>query len=215
MNLRGGFIESPMWVGTGTRLQTRKLPANSDQEHIILSKFKTLRDQISEWQYIIEYDLITADSIKADHKRLKGEIHSLYQESIYAHASEKLSYDVIGLISLIDRVKNAALRLIQNDERIAETACVNNIIAKQRLSESDSSPRDNNSVMIAGGCSGFEPNTDLITQPSIGIVTAALQLPWWEINLSNNNDISSSILSDRPTANLLSVKHHLLIRVYP
>ena len=24
-----GFIESPMWVGTGTRLQPRKLPANS------------------------------------------------------------------------------------------------------------------------------------------------------------------------------------------
>ena len=66
----GGFIESPMWVGTGTRLQTRKFPANSDQEHIISSKFKTLRDQISEWQYIIEYDLITVDSIKADHKHV-------------------------------------------------------------------------------------------------------------------------------------------------
>ena len=25
-----GFIESPMWVGTGTRLLVRKLPANSD-----------------------------------------------------------------------------------------------------------------------------------------------------------------------------------------
>ena len=108
-NSPGGFIESPMWVGTGDRLQTRKFPANSDQEHIILSKFKTLRDQISEWQYIIEYDLITADSIKADHKRLKGEIHSLYQESIYAHASEKLSYDVIGLISLIDWLKTPRL----------------------------------------------------------------------------------------------------------
>ena len=46
--------------GTGTRLKTRKFPANSDQEHIILSKSKTLRDQ-----YVIEYDLITADSIKA------------------------------------------------------------------------------------------------------------------------------------------------------
>ena len=30
-----GFIESPMWVGTGTRLQARKLPANSEQETII------------------------------------------------------------------------------------------------------------------------------------------------------------------------------------
>ena len=88
--------------------------------------------------YIIEYDLITVDSIKADHNHLKGEIHSLYEESIYAHASDKLSYDVIGLISLIDRVKNAALRLIRNDVGMAETARVNSIIAsnaKQRLSD--------------------------------------------------------------------------------
>ena len=75
--------------------------------------------------------------------------------------------------------------------------------AKQRLSESDPSPRDNNSQIIAGGCSGFEPNTDLSTQPSIGIVTAALQLQQGGINLSNNNDISNPILSDRPTVNLL------------
>ena len=39
----GGFIESPMWVGTGTRLQTRKLPANSDQEHIVSGKFGSLK----------------------------------------------------------------------------------------------------------------------------------------------------------------------------
>ena len=62
---------------------------------------------------------------------------------------------------------------------MAEMTRVNKIIssnAKQRLFESDPSPRDNNSLIIAGGCSGFEPNTDLITQPSIGTVTAALQL---------------------------------------
>ena len=47
----GGFIESPMWVGTGTRLQTRKFPANNDLEHIISSKFETLRGKTSEWQY--------------------------------------------------------------------------------------------------------------------------------------------------------------------
>ena len=64
---------------------------------------------------------------------------------------------------------------------MAETARVNNIIAdnaKQRLSESDPPPCDNNSLITVGGCSGFEPNTDLITQPSIGTVTAALQLQW-------------------------------------
>ena len=63
-DLPEGFIESPMWVGTGTRLQARKLPANSDQEIIISNKFETLREQISEWQAIIEFELITIDSIK-------------------------------------------------------------------------------------------------------------------------------------------------------
>ena len=53
--------------------------------------------------------------IKADHNLLKGEIHSLYQEALYAPVSDKLSYDVIGLISLIDRVRNAALRYIRNE----------------------------------------------------------------------------------------------------
>ena len=52
-------------------------------------------------------------------KKLKEGIQSLYQESIYAHVSGKLSYEIIGLISLIDRMKNAALRLIRNEERMA------------------------------------------------------------------------------------------------
>ena len=37
-----GFIESPMWVETGTRLQARKLSANSDLETIILNKLENL-----------------------------------------------------------------------------------------------------------------------------------------------------------------------------
>ena len=41
------YIESPMWVGTGTRLQARKLPANSDQEVIISNKLETLCLKIS------------------------------------------------------------------------------------------------------------------------------------------------------------------------
>ena len=43
--------------------------------------------------------------------------------------SEKLSYDVIDLISSIDRVKTAALRYILNQERMAEKARVDNFIA--------------------------------------------------------------------------------------
>ena len=97
---------------------TQRSPANSDQDHIILSKLETLREKISAWQSITKHELSTIDSIQIDHNQLKGEIHSLYQESIYAHASEKLSYDIIGLISLIARVKTAALRLIRNDEGV-------------------------------------------------------------------------------------------------
>ena len=90
---------------------------------------------------------------------------------------------------------------------MTEMAGVNNIIAsnaKQRLSQSDPSPRDNNSMIIAGGCSGFEPNTKSSTQDSIGTVTAALQMQRGGINLSNNNDISTSSFSDHPTVNILS-----------
>ena len=62
-----------------------------------------------------------------------------------------------------------------------------------------------NSLIIAGGCSGFEPNADLVTQFSIGTVTTALQLQWvggWRGVISNNNDISDSPFSDRPATNL-------------
>ena len=102
---------------------------------------------------------------------MKEELQSLYQESIYAHAPEKLSYDIIGLMSLIDRVKTAALGLIQNKECMAEMARVNNVIAnnaKQRLSQSGPSPSDNNSIIIAGGFSSYDNNTDLITTIATG-----------------------------------------------
>ena len=124
-------------------MQTRRFPVNSDKEFLILSKLESLKLDISNWQSIIEYDLITVESIKNDHKLLKGEIQALYQESIYAHAPERLSYDIIGLVSLIDRLKIAALRLIRNEEHMAETARVNNVIAnnaKQCLSQSAPPP---------------------------------------------------------------------------
>ena len=94
---------------------------------------------------------------------MKGEIHSLYQEAIYARASGKLSYDIIALISLIDQVKNATLRLIRNELRMVEMARVTGTIASNanlKLPEAESSPIDNNSMIIAGGCNGFGPITD-------------------------------------------------------
>ena len=92
------FIESPMWVGTGTRLLARKLPANSEQKIVISNKLETLRLKISDWQSSIEYDLITFDIINTEHNVLKGNTHSLYQEALYARVSDKLSYDIIGLV---------------------------------------------------------------------------------------------------------------------
>ena len=56
---------------------------------------------------------------------------------------------------------------------------VNNSVAsdvKECLSEPGAAPCDNDYLIIAGGCSGFEHNTDLVTQNSLGIVTAALQM---------------------------------------
>ena len=75
----------------------------------------------NDWQASIEYDLITFDSINTEHCVLKGNTHSLNQEALYAPVSEKFSHGIIGLVSLIDRVKRAAHRYIRNEEHIAET----------------------------------------------------------------------------------------------
>ena len=91
-------------------------------EHELVNKFKTLKIKISAWQCFINYDIdITIDIIKAHHVELKGEIHSLYHESILAHTSEKLSYDIIGLISVIDRIKGAGFRLVRSQDAVTET----------------------------------------------------------------------------------------------
>ena len=46
-DLPEGFNESPMWVGTGTRIHARKLPANSDQQAFLASKFEIIRVKIA------------------------------------------------------------------------------------------------------------------------------------------------------------------------
>ena len=38
--------------------------------------------------------------------------------------TDKLSYDINGLVALIDRVKRAANRYLRNEERIANTTTV-------------------------------------------------------------------------------------------
>ena len=52
------------------------------------------------------------EGISDDHNVLKGNIHSLYQEALYARVLDRLSYDTIALVALIDCVKQAANRLL-------------------------------------------------------------------------------------------------------
>ena len=70
-----GYIESPMWVETGTQLQARKLPADSNQEIVIASKLENIHLKIGTLQKVIDEDPITFEGIKADHDELKGAIH--------------------------------------------------------------------------------------------------------------------------------------------
>ena len=98
--------------------------------------------------------------------------------------TDKLSYEIIGLVALIDRVKRAAHRYLCNEERIANTTTLNakhsskpiTNDVNERLSELESVPCDNDSLIIAGRCSGFEPLTNLVNQDSLGTVTTALQV---------------------------------------
>ena len=73
---------------------------------------------------------------------------------------------------------------MRNEERKVNTTTIstehssktvtNNI--NERLSELGFVPCDNDSLIIASGCSGFEPLTDFVNQDSLGTITAALQV---------------------------------------
>ena len=65
----------------------------------------------------------------------------------------------------------------------------------------DHFPRDNKFPDNCWWVKWFEPNANLVTQFSIGIITAALQLQWGGV-IPNNNNISDSPFSDRPATNL-------------
>ena len=142
---------------------------------------------------------------------MKGDIHSLYQEALYAQVTNKLSYEIIGLVALIDHIKRAANRYLRNEERIANTTTVNTEHSSktvtndinERLSELGSVPCANDSLIIAGVCSGFEPLTNLVNQESLGTLTAALQVQGGGgTNVLNDNTTSSSSNSDHSTINL-------------
>ena len=73
---------------------------------------------------------------------------------------------------------------MHNEERIANTTTVSTehnsktvtSDVNERLSELGSVPCDNDPLIIAGGCSDFEPLTNLVNQDSLGTVTATLQM---------------------------------------
>ena len=111
--------------------------------------------------------------------------------------TDKLSYDIIGLVALIDRVKRAANRYLRNEERIANTRRISNIIPsdiKESLSEPGSALCENESLIIAGGCSGFGTITELVTQYSLETVTAAQQMQGGDTNVPNDSDMKPHLL---------------------
>ena len=86
------------------------MPASNSQEITISSKLENFKMKISNWQSKIDEENtpIRFEGLKNDHNVLKGDIHSLYQEVLYGRVTDKLSYDIIGLVALIDCVKQAA-----------------------------------------------------------------------------------------------------------
>ena len=112
--------------------------------------------------------------------------------------TDKLSYDIIGLVALIDCIKQAADRYLRNEQQIANTTALNaehssNTVTNdinERVSELGPVPLDNDSLIIASGCSGFEPLTNLVNQNGFGNLTATLQV---------QGGGGTSVLNDNPT----------------
>ena len=97
-----------MFVGTGTRLHVSRLPAGNDPQAFFQTKYDGICDNIIVWQIKIDEEPITFEGINTQFIRLKGSIHSLYQEALYSQVTDKLSYDIISLIGRIDHLKRVA-----------------------------------------------------------------------------------------------------------
>ena len=95
---RSFVLESDRSSANSTTLYSDLVPNEDD----LIFKFKALEIKISAWQCFVNHDpSITIDLIKTHHNELNGNIHSLHIESILAHTSEKLSYDILELVSII------------------------------------------------------------------------------------------------------------------
>ena len=150
----------------------------------IESKLEIIRANIATWQRDIDEEPITFEGIKSVYDDLKGSIHSLYQEALYGQVTDKLSYDIISLITLIDNVKRAADRYIRNEIWSANTTInsvePSNILAANDINEMESDlgviATDYNSTIVASGSSGFETLTGLVNPTGLGNLTASLQV---------------------------------------
>ena len=107
------FIESPMWVGTGTCLQVRKLPTSIEQEPSIQSQYDIIRWNIAAWQRDIDEEPIPIEGIQTRFVYFQGSIHSLYQNVLCSRVTDKLSYNIINTIGLLECIKKAANRYIR------------------------------------------------------------------------------------------------------
>ena len=56
-DLPEGVIESPMWVGTGTRLQLRRFSTGNDRQAFIQTQDDDICDNIIAWQINIDEKL--------------------------------------------------------------------------------------------------------------------------------------------------------------
>ena len=114
---RSFVLESDRSSATSTTLYSDLVPNEDD----LIFKFKIIKIKISAWQCFVNHDpSITIDLIKSHHIELNGNIQSLHIEFILAHTSEKLSYDIIELVSVIDLIKKAGFRLILGQEPVIE-----------------------------------------------------------------------------------------------
>ena len=118
--------------------------------------------------------------------------------------TDKLSYDIISCIALMDHVKRAADRYIGNENQIAN-ATVNsvepsNILVTDDINEMVSDLgvilSDLYSPIVASGCSGFETLTGLANPTGLGNLTAVLQVQGGGGgNISSEEDVTNSLLN--------------------
>ena len=110
--------------------------------------------------------------------------------------TDKLSYDIISLIALIDRIKRAADRCIWNDNQIANTN-VNNIEPRniplandinEMVSDLGAISSDQFSLIVASGYSGLGTLTGLVNPIGLGNLTTG------GANISSGENVISSPL---------------------